>query len=275
MAFGMFLFSGGDALAKLLTGSLHPVQVVWARQMGLLCVVLLLLLWKGPGLLRSANPGIQISRGALAAGSAICFIIGIRYVPLADAVAVTFVAPFLVTVLGALILGEKVGPRRWMAVAIGFLAVLIVFRPGLGVFHPAMLLILIAACFFALRQIVSRVLSGKDPTETTVAYTALTASLILSLPLPFFWQTPNAADIPFLVGLALLAAIGEVLVIKALELAEAVALAPIHYSLMIWGTFYGYVVFGDFPDIWTWIGAGIIMITGLYVLHRERLARGN
>lgn len=273
MTLGMFLFAGGDTMAKLLTENLHPIQIVWSRQLGLLVGVLVLLALRGRGILRTANLKIQISRGLMAVCSGTLFIYAIKFVPLADAVAVSFVAPFLVTVMGALILGEHVGRRRWVAVGVGFLGTLIVIRPGMGVVHPAVLLVVAAATAFAMRQIVSRMLSGADATVTTVAYTALTSSFLLTLAVPFFWQTPDLArDVPLLVGLACLAAMGEVLVIKSLEVTQAVVLAPVHYSLLIWGVFYGYMVFGELPDLWTWVGAAVIMGTGLYVLHRERMA---
>lgn len=276
MAGGFFIFSAVDMQAKFLTESLHPVQVAWSRQLGLFLGVVILLSLRGPGLLRTAHPFLQIGRGALAAGSATLFIAAVAFVPLADAVAVTFVAPFLVTVMGALLLGERVGPRRWAAITIGFLGMLLVIRPGLGVFHPAMFLVLAAATCFALRQIISRRLSASDRTATTVAYTALTASLLLSLPLPFVWQTPTwGLEMLLLISIALMAAVAETMIIKSLELAEAVVLAPVHYSLLIWGTMYGWLVFGQLPDGWTWTGALIIVATGIYTLHRERLAKAN
>ena len=147
----------------------------------------------------------------------------------------------------------------------------------MGVIHPAAVLVLIAALLFALRQILSRKLSGSDKTITTVAYTALTASALLTLPLPFVWRTPEwGFEIALLTSMAVLAGIAEVMVIRSLELAQAVVLAPVHYSLLIWGTFYGWMVFDQLPDLWTWIGALIIVATGIYTLHRERLvARRN
>lgn len=274
MAGGFFIFSAVDTQAKFLTESLHPVQVAWSRQLGLFIGVIFLLALRGPDLLRTAQPFLQIGRGALAAGSATLFIIAVAFVPLADAVAVTFVAPFLVTVLGAMLLGERVGPRRWTAIAIGFLGMLLVIRPGFGVFHPAMFLVLAAATCFALRQIISRRLSASDRTATTVAYTALVATVLLSLPLPFVWQTPAwGLETLLLVSIALMAAVAETMIIRSLELAEAVVLAPVHYSLLIWGTMYGWLVFGQLPDGWTWVGALIIVATGIYTLHRERLAK--
>lgn len=270
MALGMFLFAAVDTIAKLLTDSLHPVQIVWVRQSGLLIGVLCLLALRGPKLLRSRSPGLQMARGVLAAGSATIFTLALGFVPLADAAAVAFVAPFIVTVLGAILLGEPVGPRRWTAVTIGFLGTLVIIRPGMGVMHPAVLLVLISALFFALRQVLSRVLANGDSIETTIAYTALTASAVLTVPLAFVWQWPTTGqEVALLCGIALLAALGEICVIKALQLANAVIVAPLQYSLIIWVTSYGYLVFGDFPDLWTWVGATIIVVSGLYTFWRE------
>jgi S-adenosylmethionine uptake transporter len=229
---------------------------------------------QGRTVLASPNPKLQIGRGALAACSATLFIVGVSFVPLADAVAITFVAPFMVTVMGALILREPVGVRRWTAVLVGFIGTMIVIRPGMGVIHPAALLLIVAATAFALRQILSRILAGEDKTQTTVAYTAIVSWVLLTFPLPFVWQNPsNGLEIGLLIAMAVVAAFAEILVIMALDAAEAVVVAPVQYSLLIWGTFYGFVVFGQLPDIWTWIGALVIVATGLYTLNRERLAQ--
>lgn len=269
---GFFLFASGDVLSKLLTEELPPLQIVWMRSAGLSLGVLVLLALRGPGLLRTRSPLPQIARGLAAAGSAVFFVTAITYVPLADAVAVSFVAPFMLTVAGAVLLREPVGLRRWIAVMVGFLGMLIVIRPGFGVFHPAIGLVVIAATLFAGRQVLSRMLSGTDSIATTVAYTALTATGVLSLGLPFVWITPVDPMLWLMIGmLALTAAAGEILVIRALDIAQAVVLAPLHYTLIIWGTGYGFLVFGDLPDRWTLLGCAIIMASGLYTLHRERL----
>ena len=272
MSLGFFLFSVVDAGAKVLTENLHAVQIVWVRQLGLLAIVAVLLLRHGPGILRSRAPVRQVARGVVAAGSALLFVIAVGYVPLADAVAVSFVAPLIVTALGGVMLGERVGPRRWAAVLIGLAATLLILRPGAGVVHPAAALVVIAATFFAIRQIISRTVSGVDPLETTVAYTALTASALLSLPLVFVWEWPTGREIAVLTLVAALAGLAEYLVIRALDIAEAVVLAPLHYSLIVWGTLWGFLVFGDLPDGWTFVGAAVIVASGLYTLHRERQA---
>lgn len=272
MALGMFLFSAVDTGAKFLTDSLHPSQIVWARQLGLLAGALFLIARHGRSILVTSHPKLQILRGAVAAGSASLFIFAITYVPLADAVAISFVAPFMVTLMGAFILREPVGLRRWAAVILGFIGTLIVLRPGMGAVHPAAILVVLAASMFAVRQIISRALSDTDKTGTTIVYTAIVGSAILTVPLVFVWQTPTRDEMLILVGMAILAGVGEVMVIKALEVALAVVVAPMQYSLMIWGTFYGWLVFDQLPDGWTWVGAAIIIATGLYTLHRENLA---
>jgi len=151
------------------------------------------------------------------------FIYAITYVPLADAVAVSFVAPFIVTVLGAVVLKEPVGIRRWLAVLIGFFGMLVVIRPGMSVFHPAIFLVVIAASCFAIRQLVSRWLSGVDSVSTTVAYTSVVAFCVTGLAQPFVWITPdNVRVLLIIVGLALSAAVGEVFIIRALDIAQSV-----------------------------------------------------
>lgn len=266
----MFLFSAVDTQAKFLTDTFHPTQVIWFRQLGLLLGVLIILVLKGPSILKTAQPKLQLTRGVLAICSAVSFVTAIRYVALADAVAVSFVAPFFLSMLAAIILKETMGPRRWIAVIFGFIGALIIIRPGSGAIHPAVLLVVVATVFYALRQIIGRLLADTDKTVTTVAYTAIVGSLIITVPMPFVWVTPESGfQILIICSMAVLAAFGEILVIKALEVAEAVVIAPIHYSLIIWGTMYGYLVFGHLPDKWTWIGTAIIVCAGLFTTLRS------
>lgn len=272
MGSAFFLFAAADAQAKFLASFLDPIQIAWTRQLGLLVCVIFLLVLKGPAILKSGAPLLQASRGGLAAISVALFISGVKFVPLADAVAVTFIAPFVVTILGALFLGEAVGIHRISAVVVGFLGTLVVIRPGLGVFHPAILLVLGAAIAFALRQILSRMLAASEQTATTIAYTSLTGSILLTIPLPFVWNTPASGQhLILLAGMAFCAGAGELLVIRALEIANAVVVTPLHYTIIIWATFYGWFIFAQLPDFWTWIGTGIIIATGLYILARERV----
>jgi len=267
---GMFLFSAVDTQAKFLTDTFHPAQIIWFRQLGLFIGVLILIGMKGSAVLSTRQPLLQLTRGGLAICSAVLFVYAIRHAELADAVAVSFVAPFFLTILGAIFLGEKVGIRRWSAVVIGFIGAMIIIRPGTGAVHPAVLLVVIAALFYALRQVIGRKLADTDKTHTTIAYTAIIGSLLITLPMPFVWITPETGtQIILIITMSLMAAVAEILVIRALEVAEAVVVAPIHYTLIIWGTMYGYIVFGHFPDTWTWIGTAVIISAGVFTLMRS------
>jgi len=272
MLCAMFLFAAGDMLAKLLTAHFHPVQIIWFRQSGLLFGVLIFISIKGFSVLVTAQPVLQLTRGVLVVFSSLLFVFAVRYAPLADAIAASFVAPFFVTMLGAVLLKEKVGIRRWSAVVVGFIGALIIIRPGMGVIHPAVMLVVLAAAFFSTRQVIGRLLADTDKTTTTIAYTALTASFVISLPLPLVWKMPHSLKLwALLILMAILAAIAEVLVIRALEVAEAAAVAPIHYTIIIWATVYGYLVFNQLPDRWTLVGTAIIVLAGFYTLQRGKL----
>ena len=266
---GMFLFAAADMHAKFLTASFHPVQIIWFRQFGLTAGVAILIGLHGSSILATGRRRLQAARGALVAVSSLLFVYAVRHVPLADAVAASFVAPFFLTLLGAWLLGERVGIGRWVAVVVGLVGATIIVRPGMGVVHPAILLVLVAAALYAVRQAVGRLLADTDGTLTTIAWTALVASALISLPMPFVWQSPTSpAQWLTLLSMAALAGTGEVLVIKSLEVAEAAVVAPIHYTLIVWGTLYGYLVFGQWPDAWTGIGTAIIVAAGLYTLKR-------
>lgn len=271
MLAGYAVFSCVDLMAKLLTADYHPVQIAFSRQLGVVAVVVVLFAMRGSAILHSTAPKLQFARGFCAVVSATSFIFAISYVPLADAVAVTFAAPFMVTVLGAVVLRETVGTNRWIAVTAGFVGTLVIIRPGFGVFHPAIFLVLLAAAAFAMRQIISRCIGTRDRTMTTLAYTALTSVIVLVVPLPFIWIAPlSFVDLAMLAGVAILSGLGEFLLIRALEIAAAVAIAPMQYSLILYATLWGYLVFAQLPDHWTWLGTSIIIASGLYMLYLER-----
>ena len=273
MMVGFFFYATADMVAKVLTQSMHPIQVAWVRQFGLLAGVVTLLAIHGAVIMRSRYPVLQICRGLTVVAASTSFVIAITYVPLADAVAITFLAPFIVTVLGALVLGERVGPHRWIAVALGFAGTLVIIRPGQGMLHPAILLALIAAAAFAFRQVISRVLTGSDPISTTVVYTGLTATMALTLPLPFFWSTPaSGIDLLLMAAMAAAAGCGELAIIRALELAEVVVLSPLQYTLIVWSTMWGFLVFTQLPDMWTLTGTGLVVASGIYTIWREARA---
>lgn len=273
MLIGFFCYGMSDMLAKVLTLYVNPLQVAWLRQLGLLSGILVILAIRGPVILRSKRPLLQFGRGLTVVAAAASFLSALSYLPLADATAVTFLAPFMVIVMAALLLGEKIGIRRWIAVAVGFAGTMIIIRPGMGTFHPAFFLVLVSGAAFAVRQIISRLLAGADALVTTVAYTALTAAIILSLPLPFIWKSPaDLYQLAMMVGVAIVASCGELAIIRALDMGEAAVLSPLQYTLMVWSVLWGFIIFAQLPDMWTWIGTAIVVGSGIYSLYRETRA---
>jgi len=273
MLAGFLFYSTSDMLAKVLSETINPLQIAWLRQLGLLSGVFVLLGWKGTRILRSRHPLLQVGRGLTVVAAATSFLFAIAYVPLADATAVSFIAPFIVIVLAGLLLGETVGLKRWIAVLFGFAGTIIIIRPGFNAFHPAIFLVIVSGTAFGIRQIISRRVSGTDPLVTTVAYTALTAAVLLSLPLPFIWKSPaDLSQLLMMIGIAVIAGCGELSIMRALDLGEAVVLSPLQYTLMIWSTIWGFLIFAQLPDMWTLIGTAIVIGSGIYSLYHETRA---
>lgn len=271
MALGFFCYASSDTLTKVLTDSAHPVQIVWARQAGLVLLVLFMTGRQGFGFFKTAFPKLQITRGALAVLAPLCNAVAFAFVPIAEAMAVTYVAPLLVTILGAFVLREHVPPKLWFATALGFVGAVIVVRPGLGVLHPAIFLVFGAACLFAVRQVMGSILATKDSTHVTLAYTAFAGFLMLCIPLPFFWQTPTSSiTMLAFVGMALFAALGELLIIRAVEISQTSVVAPMQYSTIIWVTMFGWLIWDQLPDSWTGVGTAIIIASGVYMIRSQR-----
>ncbi len=182
-----------------------------------------------------------------------------------------FSTPFLVAILAGPLLGEWIGPRRWAAISIGFLGVILVMRPGLGGIHPAAALTVVGTVLYAIYLITTRVLSRTDSTQTTLFYSNVVGLIGMSLALPFVWTTPKDPIVAILmVAIGGFGALGHYLLIAAHRLAPAPILAPFIYSQLVWMVALGYLVFGDLPNRWTLIGASIVIASGLYLLFRER-----
>ncbi len=271
----VFLFSLLDLQAKWLTQTQPVSQVVWARYFGHF-LIMTVFLWprRGFGLLRTKAPVLQVSRGALLLACTVLFFLAIQRLPLADAVAIGFVAPLLATALSVPLLKEQVGIRRWSAVLVGLLGALIIVRPGLGVFDSAALLVLGMAACFALYQNLTRMVSGTDDSLVSLYYTAIVGALAASFVAPFTWTAlPGWPETVMLAGLGIWAGLGHWLYILAFRLAPIAIITPLMYTALVWNTINGYLVFGDLPDRWTLIGAAILIATGLYVLYREGVRR--
>jgi drug/metabolite transporter (DMT)-like permease len=271
MVAATMLFVGLDTTGKYLT-QIYPVQqVIWARfAFHLLFALALVYAYKGTTL-RSRRPGLQLVRSVFMLVANGLFLFAVRSMKLVDATAILFVGPLIVTALSVPLLGERVGPRRWLAVGIGFVGAMVVIQPGPGVFQSVAVLPLIGAFSFALYQIATRVLSHADAPLTTLFYTALVGTVVSSAVLPWYWLTPDLLGWALMCMAGAFGALGQFALIKAIQAAPLTVVVPLNYLTLVWVTLSGFMVFGDLPEAHTLLGAAIIVASGLYVLHRERV----
>jgi len=261
-----------DATAKYLVRDHALFLVVWARYAGQMLVVTPFA-WQraGPGFWRTRHPALQLLRSAFLLAATICFFGALRYLPLAEGSAITFLAPIFVIVLSGPLLGERPDAARWVASIAGFIGILILVRPGSSIFHPATLLLVVAALCNALYFLMTRKLADES-VYTTLFYSALAGMVGLSLALP--WQldgaTPTLRDGVLFLLLGLFAGLGHWFVISAYLLAPASLLTPFAYLQMVWATSYGFAIFGQLPDRWSALGMTIIVASGLWLALQER-----
>lgn len=275
MVGAMLLLPVMDGFAKILMTRYPTLEIVWARYFFHFVFLLPLAVWHyGARAFRVARPSLHFLRGCLLLSATACFFGAISVVPLVDAVAIMFVYPFIVTALAPWVLGEPVGVWRWGAVAVGFIGALIVIRPGFQSFSPAMLMAFGAACSFAVYVLVTRKMAGRDPPLVTLMLTGAVGAAVTTALLPLVWVMPTTTDFMIMVLLGLLAALGHYGVIVAHEWASAPQLAPYSYVEIVSATIVGYLLFGDLPAALTWLGAAIIVASGIVIAWREaRIAR--
>jgi drug/metabolite transporter (DMT)-like permease len=262
-----------DATAKYLVGGMDIMLVVWARYASAMLLTLAVSNpINRPGLLKTTRPVLQLVRSTLLLGSTVFNFIAFRYLQLDEALAILFSTPFIVSALAGPMLGEWLGWRRWTAICVGFAGVLLVIRPGLGGFQWAGLFSLASALCYALYGIATRVLSRTDSNETTLFYSNLVGTVAMLPVLPFVWVMPtDPLTIMLMLVMGAFGSFGHYLLIAGHRLAPASVLSPFIYTQLVWATAFGYLVFGNVPNGWTLAGAAVVVGSGLYILHRERI----
>lgn len=268
-----FFFVSLDTLAKHLLESYPLVEVVWARFLFHLLFVSAVMGRRFGGIVRSARLSLQLTRSTLLFTTTLLFFAGVHLVPLAEASSIMFLTPILVTALSVPILGEAVGPRRWASVALGFCGALIIVRPASGFMELGALLLLAAAATNACYQILTRQLRAIDPPLTTLFYSALPGAVVFGLAVPFVWVPPSLTDWGLFMAMGIGGGLGHLCLIRAFRAAPAAVVAPFSYVSLLWAVGYGFLVFGDLPDLWTLVGAAVIAASGLYILHREQVRK--
>jgi drug/metabolite transporter (DMT)-like permease len=266
----MVVFSSQDTLSKILVVDYSPFQIAWCRYAINLLILIPFLLRSRGKVLVSKLPWIQLARGFAVAGSAVAFMAGLGRMPIADATAIQFISPLLITAFSIPFLGEKVGPRRWIAVIVGFIGIVIIVRPGSDAFQFGALLPLFSAALWAIGMVLTRRIKNAESALTTLGISTLVAIAILSAILPFVWSPLTVRAALLLLAMGLISILGQYLMILGYSRRPASVLAPLSYTQMVWSTISGMVIFGAVPGLPTWVGGGIVVASGLYVLRREQ-----
>ena len=269
----ILLISIVDTICKIFTTELHSLQLVWGYFLGINLTLWIFFYCRREritNLIKTDRIVVQLMRPAFLAASITSLFLGLTYLPIAEATTIGFTAPLFITALSGPILREKVGIHRWLAVVLGLVGVLVIVRPGGGLWHWASLMPFVGAIFFAIFQIITRLLSKTEKTNTTLFYTGLGGFFWTSIIVPFVWITPSLLHwIVFLLTGAM-GAVAHLCMISAFNRAEASLLAPFNYTKLLWVSVLGFLIFGDVPSFNMWVGATIIVVAGIYILYRER-----
>lgn len=269
MALGDLVFALNDAMGKVLVG-IYPVgQVVLIRSIAALLVLTPFLISAPRALIAVERPGLQVARVVLSTAEIGLFYWAVVYLPLADVMTFYLAGPIYVAAMSPFFLGERVGWRRWTAILIGFVGVLVALRPSAATLTGPALISFLGSVTFGMMVVASRALR-RTPDGTLVFWQTAGALVGGALLAPFGWVTPDATDLALLCLLGIVAMVAHILINRALKYASAATLAPIQYTLLLWAILFGYVLFGDVPETTMLVGAGIIVASGVFIALRER-----
>ncbi|MNJ22128.1 EamA family transporter [Pseudomonas alkylphenolica] len=267
----MFLFASHDALSKYLAGFYPILWVVWARYLvHTLLMMAIFLPQSGLRVLRTRRPGLQALRALCLLGTSLLFTTALQYIPLAEATAVNFLAPLLVTALSLPLLGEKVTRGQWVAVLVSFVGVTVIVHPGGALFTPAVLLPFGSALCFCFYQLLTRKLSGIDSPTTSNFFTGVLNTLVMSAIVPMFWQTPSLIHGLMAVALGTCGMTAHLFLTQAFRHAPPAMLAPFSYCQIVFAGILGLVLFGHSPDMAGLVGIALICLSGLGAAWLQR-----
>ncbi len=274
MLFAGILMSGNNAMLKWVTSGYPPGEIMFIRGIFIwLPIAILIARAGGPRTIIIQRPHFHFIRGACVVGSAFMYITGLRYLPLADMTAISFSTPLFVTALAPFLLGEVVGWRRWSAVAVGFIGIIIVTRPTGDALQLAVLLPLGSAFWAGIRDMVTRRMTTTDSSNGILCTTTAMVMVAGLLTFPFGWKMPTGPDFALMAIAGLFAGFGHHFMIEAFRHAEAVMVSPFRYLMIVWAILLGYFIWGDLPDAYVIAGIVLVILSGLYIFHREIVRR--
>jgi S-adenosylmethionine uptake transporter len=267
---GDFMFSLNDAMGKWLVVTLSVGQVVFIRSIGAFIVLGPMIAHQGPRVLFVMDrPWLQFARAILAAVETLLFYAAVYYLPLADVMSFYMAGPIYVAALSHMLLGETVGWRRWTAILVGFCGVLVMLQPT-GAFSLASIYAVIGSILFGLTIILGRLLRGTSDT-TLVTWQTVGTLIVGGLLMIGEWKTPNAVEWAGMLLLGVVACLAHLMIVRALKLAPAAMLAPLHYTMLLWAAIFGWAFFGDVPGMRILLGSAIIVLAGLFIFHRQKV----
>ena len=259
-----------DGFAKYLSKDLPVLQITWARYFFTVFWTLpFMFIFFRKNLTFSQNPKLQILRGLTLFSANICFFYSISIISMAKALTLAFVAPLVTTALSPILLGEKVGIKRWTAVIVGFIGSLVVIRPGFIEFNLATVAALGTGCLYGVYLIITRKLHSTDNPLLTLLLTGIVGATVSTFFVPIVWVNPTNVQWLWLAIMGIFACLGHILLIYSLRYADASKLAPFGYFEIITNIILGYYIFNDFPDFLTFCGLFIIIFSGVYIFKRE------
>lgn len=270
MLLTMVLFVSQDTVSKILLQSYPTIQVGWARFFVQMVLVAVLLAPHLRVVVRTQRLGMQLGRSALLIGVTFLMFVSLQLMPLADVAAVMFLTPILATALSVPLLGEHVGIRRALGIAVGFCGAVLIVGPSGETLQWAALVPLGAATLNALYQLATRVLRTTESTNTTIFYTAVVGTVVCTAAVPPYWVAPDLTGWLLMLALGAIGTVSHFALIRAYTLAGAATLAPFAYTTILWATLFGYVLFDEVPTPLTLAGAALIIASGLYIVYRER-----
>lgn len=274
MVFAVSCFGVMDALVKWLTAGYPTLQIMFFRSLCAFPPILVMVARGGGfGLLRTRRLTAHGMRSAFGLAAMFGFFYSYSFMPLADVTAISFSGPIFIAFLSIWLLREKVGVHRWSAIVVGFVGMLVIIRPGVGMLQSGAFIVVAATMLYALAMIQIRKLSESEPSTAIAFYFTAFCTLATGLALPFVWVTPAWGDLPLLLGVGLLGGTAQLFMTRAYALAPASVAAPFDYTHLIWSVALGWYLWGDFPDAQTWLGCAIVVASGLYILYRETVRR--
>ena len=268
------VFATMHALVRHVSGSVHPFEIAFFRSLFGLVAVMPLLIRAGPSVLKSQHPKLLTVRALCSAASMLCWFYGLSVVPIATATALSFTNVLFGSIGVALLLGERMRVRRWTAVGLGFIGMMLIVRPGFAVVDQGTVMVLVSAVLWGISLVIVKTLLRTDGTITVVAWAGISLTIATAIPAYTVWQWPSWGELGWLALIGTLASVGMLGWTYALKTAEATLIIPLDFTRLVWAGAIGFVVFAEMPDGWTWAGSGLIVASTVYIVVREgRLAR--